>query len=216
MDSGPKILNNKGSVSLVAILFFLAFFAIIFSNMARSYEELQIIKFYNRSYICAKKTTKAYKDFYDYISYTNLAIKSLFYSKFFPLTTWVAVLAKYGEKALKVAQLIYRGYFRIKLYSITECRVENLLQLTLVDPLGKNIFWIKRRLDGEAVLAKKWKVYMPFHYQGSSLSENHSFMMQLNFTLDSGMLMDDFKLSSKHLGIKGFQQLKDFYGLQFL
>ncbi|MFG1501453.1 hypothetical protein ABMA70_14690 [Halobacteriovorax sp. XZX-3] len=209
-------LNERGSTSLVAILFFMAFIAIIFSNMARSYEELQIIKYYNKSYICSKKVIVEYKSFYKRISYINVGLKSIFYAQFFPLAAWLKPFMKYGAKGLQYMQSALRYFLRFKLLTIDECEATNILALLRTDPLGSKLWKIRRRLDTSAVFEKKWKAFMPFHYTGSNLSENHSFVITLKFKLEEGRLLDDFTLSSKHMAPKGIQQLKDYYGLQFL
>lgn len=212
-----KILNNeRGSVSLIGAFFFMTFIAITFYNMAKSYEELHIIKHYNKSYICAKKTVKHYNDFYKFISQTNIVIRSFFYGKFIPILSWLRPFLSYGEKGLKILQVSYRFYFRLKLLQISECSSLNIVSLMKDDPLGQKVWKIKRQFDGGAIFQKEWKGFMPFHYKGSDLSENHSFVITLKFKLKKGYVLDDFTLNSRHMAPMGFQQLKEYYGLQFL
>lgn len=218
MDLGHKTIfkNQRGSVSLVAVLFFMTFIAITFYNMSRSYEELHIMKHYNQSYLCAKKTVSKYNDFYSIISKTNLAIQAIFYAKFIPALSWLGPFMRIGEKGLKFLQNAYRFYFRAQLLFIKECEIINTISLMANDPLGNKIWKIKRRLDGAAIFENKWKGFMAFHYKGSNLSENHSFVITLKFKLKKGILLDDFTLNSRHMAPMGFQQLKEYYGLQFL
>lgn len=217
MDSGPKMqLNEKGSVSLVAILFFMAFIAIIFSNMARSLEELKLIQYYNRSYICAKKVVSKYDTFYKMISISNASIRTLYYLQFTSITPQQLAGIKLALRMAKMGQASYRGLFRFQLLNIKECKKENLIHLGVIDPLGKRIWKIKRNFDQTAKMEKKWNAYMPFHYRGSNLDEIHSFAIKLNFKLKENLFSNDFYLSSQHLGPMGIQQLKEFYGLQFL
>ena len=207
------ISNQNGSISSLALLLTFLVLAYSFSNIATSLEELNSIKFRNKSYLCAKVSLRKLENYSLFMERLNKIIKLNFYLQLSP-DPIVGRTATAAVKTSVLAQNAYHAAYIVKLKNINECQLINILDLQRTTPARtRAIFKLTRNMDRTVKMRKKWKNKMIFKAPRNISSIKYSFMIELSNSLQGSLFSRKLVVRTKEVGSKGIYQLKQLDGL---
>jgi hypothetical protein len=197
--------NEKGSITLIAILFTLMISALLMFFALKNKVELKEVQYRSDSYLCFHslniETEKYIKD----ISNFNITLRALYAAQFAPNATAAARALFQATTAMRdsrhffyVKNLLYNHYCKDK--------AESLSYLKHIPYETSSSLFLQTNIDETTKLkAREWKVT---HYKSP-----HGIRLKNSFCLEAtmqaeGPFFPNFKIKTAEIAMEGFSKLK--------
>ena len=200
--NATKILNQDGSMSIIALPLTIVILGISTLLLTQSLKEYHLTKERSETYLCAKYTVKRTKVLARNLEIINYLLGIAAVSIVMP-KIYLAL-----RKALKYAGLLYIAAHTYLITSFKSCKLKTNFHFLYKMPyLGLGI--PKRNTLGQIKMRTKWKNYI-FSVPKKELDPLYnSFMIEFTFKKDTIFL----RASSKETNTRVLHQLKHYYGL---
>jgi hypothetical protein len=199
--------NQEGSISSLALMLILLISALSLTCISKSLEELNYIRFRNKSYLCAKSLISEVRPYAKFMKNLNKVIQIAHPLQFVPIPK-VRKIATTVVKTSIFIQNAYHAAYILKVLTNKKCtKLTRLSFIKSIPAHTKNFVILKRKKNKTVEMRKKWKTTMIFKAGEPLEILKHSFAINLVFQKHSskgGML----EITSQEINTVALQKLR--------